>query len=54
MMFVPRRKHTYGHARPVTDIALLSYMYIIFVPHRKHTYGHARPVAEIVLLFVCN
>jgi hypothetical protein len=50
MVFVPHRKHTYGPPRPVTEIALLSFMYMIFVPHRKHTYGPPRPVAEIALL----
>jgi hypothetical protein len=40
----------YGQSRPVTEVALLSYMQMIFVPHRKHTCGPPRPVTDIALL----
>jgi hypothetical protein len=46
-MFLPHRKHTYGPPRPVTEIALVIYTYMLFLPHRKHTYGPSRPVTRI-------
>jgi hypothetical protein len=51
MMFVPHRRHTYGTARLVTEMALLSYMQMMFVPHRRRTYGPPMPVTGIALIF---
>jgi hypothetical protein len=51
MMFVPHRKHTYGPARPVTEIASQFYMQMIFLPERKHTYWPPRPVTGRGFLF---
>jgi hypothetical protein len=39
MEFVPHRKHTYRPLQPVTEIALLFYVYIMFVPHKKHRWA---------------
>jgi hypothetical protein len=39
MMFAPHRKHTDGPPRPVTGIALLSYMHLMFVPHSKQLWA---------------
>jgi hypothetical protein len=50
MMFVPRRKHTYGPPRPVRKVALFLYIEMMFVPHRKRSYGTQQPVTVIVLL----
>jgi hypothetical protein len=52
-MFVPHRKHTNGLLRPVTEIALLFYMYMIFVPYSKHTYGPP-PCFYFLLLYVTS
>jgi hypothetical protein len=50
MMFVPHRKHTYGHAGPVTGVALHFYVAVMFLLHRKPTYDPPRPVTGITLL----
>jgi hypothetical protein len=38
-MFVPHRKHTNGHPRPVKGIALFLYIQIMFVHHKKHVWA---------------
>jgi hypothetical protein len=41
---------TYRPSRPVTEIVLLVYMYMMFVPHRKYTYGPTHYLTGIALL----
>jgi hypothetical protein len=54
IFFLPHMKHIYETPRPVTEIALLFYMYLMFVPHRKHTYGIPHPVTGISLFLYVN
>jgi hypothetical protein len=42
----------YRIPRPITEIDLLFYSWIMFLPHRKHTYGPPRPTARMTLLLL--
>jgi hypothetical protein len=54
MMFIPHRRQACGYRRTVTEIALLSYTYMIFVSDRRDTYVHSRPVPGRALICICG